>query len=71
MEYQASLEPRHLTDKELVNLPIESGVIKIIVLDGVTGKSNIVNCPRHGDVITHTHAGKFDTITVHAEHRIK
>lgn len=71
MDYQTSLEPRLLTEKELYKMPIEDGVIKIIVLDGVTGKSNIVKCPHHGDVITHTHAGKFDTITVHAEHRIK
>ena len=71
MNFQSSLEPRSLTKTELNVLPIEEGTIKIVVLDGVTGNSSIVKCPRHGDVVTHTHGGKFDTIVVHAEHRIK
>lgn len=71
MEFQASLEPRPLTETELNGLPMEEGTIKIVVLDGVTGNSSIVSCPRHGDVVMHTHGGKFDTIVVHAEHRIK
>lgn len=72
MDFTASLEPRFLTKTEVGRLPtIEEGTIKVVVLDGITGRSSIVSCPRHGDIVMHTHAGKFDTITVHAEHRIR
>lgn len=70
MDFKSSLEPRYLTELELGTLPVEEGEIKIVVLDGITGKSSIVNCPRHGDVIAQTHGGKFKTIVVHAEYRV-
>lgn len=68
-----TLEPRFLTQEELDNLPVENGIIKVIVLDGTNDKirGHVVKCPSHGNVIAHIHNEKFDKLLVQAEYKTK
>lgn len=64
------MQRRKLNIDELKNLAVEEGVIKVLVLDGKTNNSMIVECPEHGDVITHIHNGRFDKLNVIDEYKI-
>lgn len=64
------MQRRKLKTDELKNIAVEAGVIKVLVLDGKTNNSMVVECPEHGDVITHIHNGRFDKLNVIDEFKV-
>lgn len=64
---------RKMSVEELVNMPVQNGEIKILVLDG-TGlgiKGVEVMCPIHGEVTTRIFKNRVDKISVHSEAKIE
>lgn len=49
---------KRLSDEEFKEYPVENGVVKVIVLDGVKNIGHYVQCPEHGDTLIHTHNTK-------------
>ena len=47
-----------MTADELEKYPVEEGVVKLIVLDGVKNVGHYALCPEHGDTLVRTHNTK-------------
>ena len=59
-----------MSESELAKYPIEKGVIKVIILDGVKVNGYSAVCPTHGDTVIHTHNGKGSKIKFNDEFQI-
>lgn len=59
-----------ISNTELAKLPVEQGVVKVIVLDGITNRGFEAECPVHGDTVAHMHNGKFQKMIVQDEYKV-